>query len=195
MLSFYVSCICLPTYSPIICMSSTSIRYVLIFSSFLRNNSYHIYLITESNYLYVPWSSCFLSVFFFGCLVACLCVHFFLCSLSVCLSVNLSVSLSFFLYIFLFLCRTMFFCFCLTACSCHSFFFLQAVTTLPSTTHYCYASESCVPLWPLKTVRQMVSADSSSWVNYQYNATNGYATQYQVRTVKNYVLYIRVTLN
>ena len=102
MLSFYVSCICLPTYSPIICMSSTSIRYVLIFSSFLRNNSYHIYLITDSNYLYMPWSSCFLSVFFFGCLVACLCVHSFLCSLSVCLSVNLSVFLSFFCMFFYF---------------------------------------------------------------------------------------------
>ena len=195
MLSSYVSYICLPSYFPIICMSTTSIRYVLIFSSFLRNNSNHIYLTTDSNYLYMPWSSSFLSVFFSVYLAACLFVHSFLCSLSVCLSVNLSVSLSFFLYIFLFLYRTMLFCFCLTVCSCHSFYFLQAVTTLPSTTHYCYASESCVPLWPLNTVRQMVSADSSSWVNYQFNATNGYATQYQVRTVKNYVLFIRVKLN
>ena len=92
MLSFYVSCICLPTYFPIICMSSTSIRYVLIFSSFLRNNSYHIYLIIN----------CFSSVFFSVCLVACLFVHSFLCSLSVCLSVNLSVFLSFFCMFFYF---------------------------------------------------------------------------------------------
>ena len=32
----------------------------------------------------------------------------------------------------------------------------------------------------------MLSSDSNSWINYQYNATNGYATQYQVSTSMRY---------
>ena len=57
--------------------------------------------------------------------------------------------------------------------------YLQAVSSSPDITRFCFASETCVPIWPLETTLSMLSSENS-WLNYQYTANNGYATQYQV---------------
>ena len=59
--------------------------------------------------------------------------------------------------------------------------------------HFCYVSESCVPIVPLaKTfeeigIRSSSSSSSSSWLNYNHTATNGYAQQGQFDVLKGVI--------
>eukprot|EP00596_Hydrurales_sp_CCMP1899_P008339 CAMPEP_0119047336 /NCGR_PEP_ID=MMETSP1177-20130426/52643_1 /TAXON_ID=2985 /ORGANISM="Ochromonas sp, Strain CCMP1899" /LENGTH=679 /DNA_ID=CAMNT_0007021835 /DNA_START=254 /DNA_END=2289 /DNA_ORIENTATION=+ len=64
---------------------------------------------------------------------------------------------------------------------------LQEAVEYPDITHFCFASESCVPILSVQESLSAVRADPNSWVDYQVKANNGYATQYQFDILKDHL--------
>jgi hypothetical protein len=56
-----------------------------------------------------------------------------------------------------------------------------------------YASESCLPIMPLRDAFLNVFNDDSSWVNYRSTANDGFTQQGQVHYFKN--IFIELYIN